>query len=172
MKPKPKVLLTGLTAETLTATVLQVLDHLEEIDAAGFLTAQQSGKKGRTELLLRSLDGDEVMYANTGKGRGKRVGKFFVDTEAFEEASLKAIGFRAGVDFYITGEAEDDIDQYYQMLKDKGVNIVKEIEDQFWGDRTFSIQDPDGYQFTFAKPVREVSPEEMAEALKNMEMPA
>ena len=76
-----------------------------------------------------------------------------------------------GVDFYITGEAEDDIDQFYQMLKDKGVNIVKEIEDQFWGDRTFSIQDPDGYQFTFAKQVREVSPEEMAEVLKNMEMP-
>ena len=78
----------------------------------------------------------------------------------------------AGVDFYIAGDAEDDIDQYYLMLKEKGVTIIKDIEDQFWGDRTFSIKDPDGYQLTFAKPVREVSPEEMAEALKNMEMPA
>jgi PhnB protein len=76
-----------------------------------------------------------------------------------------------GVDFYIAGDKEDDIDRYYLMLKEKGVNITKDIEDQFWGDRTFSIKDPDGYQLTFAKPVREVSPEEMAEALRNMEIP-
>ena len=74
----------------------------------------------------------------------------------------------AGVDFYILGEKDDDIDQFYTMLKEKGVNIVKEIEDQFWGDRTFSIKDPDGYQLTFAKNIREVSPEEMMEAMQQM----
>ncbi len=75
----------------------------------------------------------------------------------------------AGVDFYILGGEEDDIDQYYAMLKEKGVTIVKEIEDQFWGDRSFTIKDPDGYQLTFAKTVREVSPEEMMEAIKQMD---
>jgi PhnB protein len=74
----------------------------------------------------------------------------------------------AGIDFYILGEADDDIDEYYTMLKEKGVNIVKEIEDQFWGDRMFSIKDPDGYQLTFAKTLREVSPEEMMAAMKEM----
>lgn len=73
-----------------------------------------------------------------------------------------------GVDFYILGDKDDDIDQFYAMLKEKGVNIVKDIEDQFWGDRTFSIKDPDGYQLTFAKTIREVSPEEMMEAMKQM----
>ena len=73
-----------------------------------------------------------------------------------------------GVDFYISGGPEDDLDQYYRMLKEKGVMIVKEIEDQFWGDRTFSIKDPDGYQLTFAKTVKEVSPEEMVAALEHM----
>ena len=34
----------------------------------------------------------------------------------------------AGVDFYILGDKDDDIDQFYAMLKEKGVNIVKEIE--------------------------------------------
>jgi uncharacterized glyoxalase superfamily protein PhnB len=76
----------------------------------------------------------------------------------------------AGVDFYILGEADDDIDAFYTTLKEKGVSITKEIEDQFWGDRTFSIKDPDGYQLTFAKTIREVSPEEMAEAMKQMDM--
>jgi PhnB protein len=73
-----------------------------------------------------------------------------------------------GVDFYILSTAEDDIDRYYQLLQQAGVNIVKEIEDQFWGDRTFSIKDPDGYQLTFAKTIREVSEAEMMEAVKQM----
>jgi PhnB protein len=74
----------------------------------------------------------------------------------------------AGVNFYITVEEEDDIDQYYAMVKGKGVNIVEEIKDQFWGDRNFSIKDPDGYQLTFGKTVRQVSTEEMMEAMKQM----
>ena len=81
-------------------------------------------------------------------------------------AALPHLG--TGVDFYILGTAEDDIDRYYQMLQQAGVNIVKEIEDQFWGDRTFSIKDPDGYQLTFAKTIREVSEAEMMEAVKQM----
>ena len=74
----------------------------------------------------------------------------------------------AGVDFYIQVEKDDDIDQYYAMLKEKGANIVKDIEDQFWGDRNFRIKDPDGYQLTFAKTIREVSLEEMMEAMQQM----
>ena len=73
-----------------------------------------------------------------------------------------------GVDFYILGDKDDDIDQFYAMLKEKGINIVKEIENQFWGDRTFSIKDPDGYQLTFAKNIREVSPEEMMESMQKI----
>ena len=73
-----------------------------------------------------------------------------------------------GVDFYILGSEDDDIDQYYAMLKEKGANISKDIEDQFWGDRTFSIKDPDGYQLTFAKTIRQVSPEEMMEAMQQI----
>lgn len=73
-----------------------------------------------------------------------------------------------GLNLYIMAEADDDIDQYYNMVKEKGVTIVQEIEDQFWGDRTFTIKDPDGYQLTFGKHVRDVPEEEMQEALKQM----
>jgi PhnB protein len=65
-------------------------------------------------------------------------------------------------------EEDDDIDQYYTMVKDKGVNMVEDITDQFWGDRSFSLKDPDGYQLTFAKTMREVSTEEMMESMKQM----
>ncbi|MFQ5613510.1 MAG: VOC family protein [Anaerolineae bacterium] len=71
-----------------------------------------------------------------------------------------------GVDFYI--QADADIDAYYEQLKGKNVTIVEDLRDQFWGDRTFSIEDLNGYRLTFAKTVRQVTPEEMTEALKQM----
>jgi uncharacterized glyoxalase superfamily protein PhnB len=74
----------------------------------------------------------------------------------------------SGVGLYILAEENDDIDQYYAMVKGKDVNMVEDITDQFWGDRSFSLKDPDGYQLTFAKTMREVSPEEMMEAMKQM----
>jgi PhnB protein len=87
-------------------------------------------------------------------------------TPWLSEEALPYLG--TGVNFYITADKDDDLDQYYTMLKEKGVNIVKDIEDQFWGDRNFTIEDPDSYQLTFAKKIREVSPEEMMEAMKEM----
>jgi len=74
----------------------------------------------------------------------------------------------AGVGLYILVGEVDDIDQYYAMVKGKGANMVEDITDQFWGDRSFSLKDPDGYQLTFAKTLREVSLEEMMEAMKQM----
>jgi PhnB protein len=53
---------------------------------------------------------------------------------------------------------ETDIDVYYETIRRNGATIVNEIQDQFWGDRTFSITDPDGYTLSFAKTVREVDP--------------
>lgn len=71
----------------------------------------------------------------------------------------------AGVGFYIdVGEA--DIDNLYKTVKGKGVTVVDEIQDQFWGDRTFSVTDLYGYRLTFSKHVRDVAPEEMMGAMQ------
>ena len=51
---------------------------------------------------------------------------------------------------------EQDIDRYYGDVKKAGAKFVEEIQDQFWGDRTFTIEDPDGYILTFSKHVRDV----------------
>lgn len=42
----------------------------------------------------------------------------------------------------------DDVDMVYQNLKDK-VEIVDEIETKSWGDREFTLKDPDGYLISF-----------------------
>ena len=46
---------------------------------------------------------------------------------------------------------DDDIDALYRRLADGGVTIVESIRDQFWGDRSFTIQDHAGFHLAFSK---------------------
>src|SRR5262249_42832511 len=71
----------------------------------------------------------------------------------------------AGVTFYVQ-VGGSDIDVYYVRVKASGAQVVDEIQTQFWGDRTFTVADPDGYRVMFAKQVQNVSIEEMQKALQ------
>ncbi len=48
---------------------------------------------------------------------------------------------------------DGDIDALYARYKDKGVTVVEEIADQFWGDRSFTIKDNAGYHLAFNKAI-------------------
>ncbi len=55
---------------------------------------------------------------------------------------------------YLTIEIEE-VDKFYQELKNKGVAIEIEIRDEPWGDRHFAIVDPNGIGIdivTYTKP--------------------
>ena len=55
-----------------------------------------------------------------------------------------------GVYFWVRIDNED-IDAHFSTLKEKGVAIVDEIQDQFWGDRSFTIKDLNNYTLVFTK---------------------
>jgi PhnB protein len=55
----------------------------------------------------------------------------------------------------------DDADQHYQRAKEAGAHILREPEDQFYGDRTYAAEDPEGHQWSFAQHVRDVGGEEL-----------
>jgi PhnB protein len=59
----------------------------------------------------------------------------------------------------------DDVDAHYEHAKEAGATIVREPEDQFYGDRTYAVADPEGHEWSFATHVRDVSPEEMKAAM-------
>lgn len=59
-----------------------------------------------------------------------------------------------------------DVDAKFQQAVDAGATVVAALEDQFWGDRYGIVRDPFGHQWSLGQPVREVSPEEIAEAMK------
>ncbi len=66
----------------------------------------------------------------------------------------------SGVILYID-LGDQDIDRYYGDVKKAGAKVIQEIDDQFWGDRIFTIEDPDGYILTFSKHVRDVDLSQM-----------
>jgi uncharacterized glyoxalase superfamily protein PhnB len=55
----------------------------------------------------------------------------------------------------------DDVDKHFQHAKECGATILQEPEDQFYGDRRYGAEDPEGHQWYFAQHVRDVAPEDM-----------
>jgi uncharacterized glyoxalase superfamily protein PhnB len=56
----------------------------------------------------------------------------------------------AGQGMYLTIEVED-VDKVYDGIKKKGTEIKIEIRNEPWGDRHFSIQDPNGIGIDIVK---------------------
>jgi uncharacterized glyoxalase superfamily protein PhnB len=56
----------------------------------------------------------------------------------------------------------DDVDKHFQRARAAGAKILAEPADQFYGDRRYGAEDPEGHHWYFAQHVRDVSPEEMA----------
>ncbi len=59
-----------------------------------------------------------------------------------------------------------DVDAKFQKAIDAGATVVMSLQDQFWGDRYGMLSDPFGHYWSMGQPVREVSMEEIAEAVK------
>lgn len=74
----------------------------------------------------------------------------------------------AGVNLYVTVTGDDDIDALFERAWNAGAKVVTEPTDQFWGDRDWTVADPDGYQITVGKQIRVLSPDEMQAAAATM----
>lgn len=59
----------------------------------------------------------------------------------------------------------DDVDAHFEHAKAAGASIVRAPEDQFYGDRSYVVTDPEGHEWSFATHVHDPSPEEMQAAL-------
>jgi PhnB protein len=55
----------------------------------------------------------------------------------------------------------DDVDKAVERAVSLGATIKKPIADQFYGDRTGTIEDPFGHKWTLAVHIEDVTPEEM-----------
>jgi uncharacterized glyoxalase superfamily protein PhnB len=60
----------------------------------------------------------------------------------------------------------ENVDDMMARAERAGATVTMAAQDTFWGDRYGQVKDPFGHTWSFATHVRDVSPEEMAEAAK------
>jgi len=109
--------------------------------------AMPNGKVGHAELKI----GDSIiMLADEAPEWGNK--------------SAKTIGGSPiGLCFYT-----DDVEAVADKFCKAGGKVVKAIELQFYGDRSGQFEDPEGYKWTLAQHVEDVSPEEMKRRMAKM----
>jgi uncharacterized glyoxalase superfamily protein PhnB len=53
-----------------------------------------------------------------------------------------------------------DVDAHYERARNEGATILREPEDQPFGDRLYTAEDLEGHRWMFSQHVRDVAPEE------------
>lgn len=62
-----------------------------------------------------------------------------------------------------------DVDAVVATAEAAGATVLRAPEDQFYGDRAAVVADPWGHQWSLHTHIRDVSPEEMAEVMRQAE---
>ena len=97
------------------------------------------GKDGQLDFCTVTLGGAKVMLTRTQeKMEGTSTGSSKRPVEIYLEVA--------------------DVDGFHNEVKKKGVKITEALTDQWWGDRTFKVMDPVGYQIWFYQTVGEIKP--------------
>ena len=59
-----------------------------------------------------------------------------------------------------------DCDKAFERAKKAGAEVVRPLEDAFWGDRIGRLRDPFGHEWSVATHKKDLSPEQIQEAGK------
>jgi uncharacterized glyoxalase superfamily protein PhnB len=65
----------------------------------------------------------------------------------------------------------EDVDAFVKRAVDAGAKITMPVDDMFWGDRYGKLDDPFGHHWSVATHMREVTPEQMRQAMEKMPPP-
>lgn len=117
---------------------------------------------GAEERMRFAMPDGTIMYAELQIGSARMM--LGAPCPEYGAKSVKEFG-GSPVSFYIYVE---DIEAAFNKAKDAGMTEKKPIEEMFWGDKMGTLADCSGLEWTIAEHVRDVSPEEMQEAMKNM----
>jgi uncharacterized glyoxalase superfamily protein PhnB len=108
------------------------------VDRLGFAHVMgMVGKDGQLDFVSVVLGGARVMFMRAPGGDNSRRPP------------------KQPVEIYLE---VDDVDAYHNRVKKNGVQISDPLTLQWWGDRTFKVFDPNGYQIWFYTNVEEPKP--------------
>lgn len=98
------------------------------------------GKDGRLDFCIVTRDGGMMMFARPAQPMAGT---------AAAHPTARPLAIYVEV---------SDVDRYHAEVSKRGVTVVDPPTLQWWGDRTFSVRDPYGYQLWFYQHVSEVAP--------------
>ncbi|PTL77867.1 VOC family protein [Vitiosangium sp. GDMCC 1.1324] len=117
---------------------------------------------GATELYRLPMPNGKVAHAELQIGNSR----LMVSDEMPEWGNKSAKGYGGtpvGLCIY-TENVEALADRFVKA----GGKVVRPLENQFYGDRSGQFEDPEGYKWTLAQHVEDVSPEEMQRRMAKM----
>lgn len=97
------------------------------------------GKDGQLDFCTVTLGGAKIMLMRPQQS----------------SEGTRATPYKRPVEIYLEVR---DVDAYHKQLVAKGIKITSPVTDQWWGDRTFTVMDPFGYQIWFYQTVGEPIP--------------
>jgi PhnB protein len=136
----------------------QVMPYLYYEDARAALEFLTSAFGLRERFKLDGPDG-RVAHAEVEIG-DKGVIMFGEPGEGFRSSKARGGQGTASVYVYV-----DDVDEHHARAQAAGATILREPEDQSYGDRNYAAKDPEGHEWFFATHVRDVTSAEMAQAI-------
>jgi uncharacterized glyoxalase superfamily protein PhnB len=143
------------------APSIRVRDMQKSLDfytkTLGFKTTDKLTRRdGRIAHVSLGLDSPLIMLSPVEYIRTPRTK---------EELANNKLG--VGVEFYIDMNGSKKLDDYFIELKAKGITVINEPKTEFWGDRIFTVIDPDGYALTFSEHINDVTSEVWTAAYEN-----
>jgi PhnB protein len=110
---------------------------------------------GATELMRMAQPDGRVGHAEIQIGAAK-----IMIADEFPEMDVKSPqsigGTPVGIHVYVA-----DVDAVASRASAAGAKILRPVADQFYGDRSVTIQDPYGHRWFFATHKEDLSPEEL-----------
>ncbi|HYO65859.1 MAG TPA: VOC family protein [Archangium sp.] len=117
---------------------------------------------GATELYRLPMPGGKVAHAELQIGDSR-----LMVADAMPEWGNKSAKDLGGTPVGLCVYTEN-VDALNERFLKAGGKQLKPLENQFYGDRTAQVEDPEGYKWTLAQHVEDVTPEEMQRRMEKM----
>ena len=117
---------------------------------------------GATELYRLPMPGGKIGHAELQIGDSR----LMVSDEMPEWGNKSAKGYGGtpvGLCIYT-----ENVEALAERFVKAGGKMVRPLENQFYGDRSGQFEDPEGYKWTLAQHIEDVSPEEMQRRMAKM----
>ncbi len=131
---------------------------------AGATDAIEFYKKafGAVELSRMANDDGKLMHARIRIGDSViMLNDEMPEWDAFGPKFLKSSPVK--IHLYV-----ENADAAFERATRAGAKVTMPIADMFWGDRYGKVEDPFGHQWSIGTHIRDVEPEEMQKAMKQM----